>query len=75
MPYKPPTIAEQGGLQAYLDSDRQRQKHNGLGYSEFTAMVFNESPISRIMDKMNVKSHMTVKKWVAMYKEEQEAIK
>jgi len=68
-PPKPPTIAELGGLQIYLDSDTQRAKHNGLGYKEFSAMVFNETPVAKIMKRMDVKSPNTVKSWVAMHKD------
>jgi len=71
MTYKPPTIQQQGGLKSYLDSDKQREKHNGLGYKEFAAMVFNETPIAKIMKRMNVKSHSTIDSWIAFYREGQ----
>jgi hypothetical protein len=32
MPYKPPTIEEQGGIQVYLDRPDQRKLHRGFGY-------------------------------------------
>lgn len=69
--YKPLTIQEQGGLEAYLDSDKQRSKHKGQGYKEFAAMVFNETPVVKIMDRMGVRSHITIDKWIKLYYEEQ----
>lgn len=71
------TIDEQGGLQAYLDSDYQRKRHGGRGYAEFLDWYMSYKRYGadkkKFLTEWGIGSLNTLNNWIKL-QEKQDAI-
>lgn len=62
-PFKPKSIDEQGGIDAYLDLPHVIEKHNGLHAKDFARKFNDEVPNTKIAEQAGIKSTNTVKSY------------
>lgn len=74
MRYRPPTIEEQGGLEVYLNSAEQREKHRGFGYKMWTtARHVARLNKTATMKLMNIRSSETYDRYAEVDDKERKA--
>lgn len=61
--YRPPSIADYGGIEAYLEDAVIKKNHNNLGLKEFKLRIKLGVPQSKIRDDFGLKSTGTVRRW------------
>lgn len=65
-PYRPPSIADYGGIEGYLENKAIKEKHNGLGIKDLKLRLRLGVPMSKIRDDFGLKNTGTIRRWKRM---------